>query len=140
MDFFLHFLTHLAGGLRIALALFAAMSLLTRARPRFADDPAFWLGQIETAHRLNARGWALIAVAALCFSPFQTALLLGRPAPLLWSRIGDVAASGLGCAAFVCLLAARGAMIGLSADRVRRGILTNVLVALLLVGMTWLTR
>lgn len=127
-----------AAGLRVALFLFAAMSLLTKPRRRSPFDEN-WLLQLELAHKHNARAWSLIAWAAVLFSPLQSALLLGHPAPALVARAADVAVSAMGCAGFVQLLAARGHAIGLSPERVRRGELTNLGVALALVGAIWLT-
>ncbi|MDE0879957.1 MAG: hypothetical protein OSB00_15045 [Sphingomonas bacterium] len=130
----------IAGGLRLSLMLFAFMSLLARGRALPEVSATGWRDQHERARRLNARGWFLIALAALAYSPLHAAYYLGHPADPAVARLGDVLASGLASAAFITRLAARGLATGLSDRRVARGVHVNCCVALAIVGAAWLTR
>ena len=119
----------LAAGLRMALVLLAVSSLHTLAAKD--EEAAELLDPIPAAlvyaeRKLHARAWLMFSLAVLAFSPLHAAWLLGRPAGLLFSKVGDVFASALACAAFVQLLATRGYVRGLTAERVRRGVVANV--------------
>lgn len=109
----------LAAGLRMSLVLFAAMILM--AGP--------W-----------RRAITLIALATLVYSPGHAASLLGYPAPRAVSASLDTLCSALACAGFIAVLASQGVQRGLSAARVRRGVLVNMAVVCMMVGAAWLTR
>lgn len=124
-----------AAGLRMALTIFAVASLQNHLHSSVIDVEA-----AGRARRLNGRAWMLLACSVIAYSPVHTAWLIGHPAPLLLSRLGDVVASGLACAAFVQLFAAQGTARGMSPARVRRGVLANAATAPILIGATlWLT-
>jgi hypothetical protein len=129
-----------AAGERIALVLFALGSLLARKHHAVeiaeAERPAIALA----VGRLTVLAWTLMAWSVLSFSPLHTFWLIGRPAPHLLTRMGDVVASGLACAAFIAQLAARARAAGVSQQRVRRGAGANLLVVLAMVGVAWLSR
>ena len=119
----------LAAGLRMALVLLAVSSLHTlAAKEQVSDDaPEMIPAALVVAERkLHARAWLMFSLAVLAFSPLHAAWLLGRPAGLLYSKVGDVFASALACGAFVQLLATRGHARGLSVERVRRGAIANI--------------
>lgn len=111
-------LGQLAAGLRMALALLAALVLLSY-RPKASD-----------AVRADDRAWTLMAIAALAFSPARAAYLLDAQwMTLVIKRSGDVVASALGCAAFTLLLIRRARQAGADDRRVRRIMAGSVLVA-----------
>ncbi|GEM_PF-5714911 len=127
----------MAAGFRLALVLFAAMSLLTVTAwsPEALTD-----ARRMTAQRLNARAWTFLATSVLAFSPAHAAWLLGHPVIPVVNRAMDALASGLACMAFIKLLAFRGLMRGLSWPRIRRGIRVNMGIMVAVVGAAWLTR
>lgn len=127
----------LAAGFRLALVLFAAMSLLTTGR--WQPDALTDARRLQ-AQRLNALGWGLMAWGIVLYSPAHAAWLLGHPTPPVFNRGLDALASALACAAFIKVLAYRGLMRGLSWQRVRRGVVVNNLIVVATVGATWLTR
>lgn len=111
-------LGQLTAGSRLALVLFAVMLLHARVRG----------------------AWALLAASVLAYSPAHAAWLLGHPAPRMLSTSMDLIASTLAVVAFIRRLAETALERGLSQQRVRRGMLANLAVALLVVGAAWLTR
>lgn len=121
-------LGHLAAGLRMGLALLAAMMLIQRA-PGIPADPAV----LARGWRVNSLCWMLLAIAALAFSPFRAAYLLDAPwLTLTIKRAGDCFASGLACAAFTWRMASRQRMGGVPERRVRINAATS---SLLVAGM-----
>jgi peptidoglycan/LPS O-acetylase OafA/YrhL len=123
-------LGHIAAGCRIALILFAVMTLLATHRPDGAT----------LADRVRARGSVMLGLSILVYSPAHAAWLLGHSAPPLVSRWLDVIGTMLALGCLIALLAGRGLKRGLSPRRVRRGVYMNVAVALSIVGAAWLTR
>lgn len=118
-------------GLRMALILFAVGALLAWVRGR---------GVHELADVYRGRAWALMAAAVVAYSPAHAAWLIGRPLPAVWSRPMDLIGTGLACASFVLIFAARGLERGLTAQRARRGMIVNLGVALAMAVSTWLFR
>lgn len=123
-------LSHIAAGCRIALILFAVMTLLATHRPEGAT----------LAEKVRSIGSMLLALSILAYSPAHAAWLLGHSAPPMVSRWLDVVGTTLALGCLMALLAGRGLKRGLSPQRVRRGVYMNVAVALSIVGAAWLTR
>jgi type II secretory pathway component PulJ len=117
-------LSQLAAGFRLALVLFAVMSLLSTSRwmPDAVSD-----ARRMQAQRLNKVAWMLVAVSILIYSPTHASWLMGHPSPPIVNRALDMIASGLACAAFIRVLAYRGLMRGLTWQRVRWGMRVNIL-------------
>lgn len=111
-------LGQVTAGLRLALALLAAMLLLARVRG----------------------AWRLIALSAVIYTPMHLAWLLGYPAPRVASITLDLACSAVACWAFIAALSEHAAQRGVSPDRVRRGARANVLLVIAIVAVAWLTR
>jgi len=118
-------LAPIAAGFRVALTLFAVMSLLSTTR--WAPDAVSAARRMQ-AQRLNKVAWSLVAIGVLLYSPIHAGWLLGYPAPRVVNRALDMIASALACAAFIRVLAYRGLMRGLSWPRVRRGMRVNVMI------------
>lgn len=117
-------------GLRLALVLFAVMSLIA-IQPAHERSPLEWY---------RARTWTLLALAIIAYSPAHAAEALHRPFPPIVNRTLDAVSTTLACACLINLLAARGLMRGLSERRVSRGIAVNLVVLACVVGSAWLTR
>lgn len=113
-------LMHLAAGLRLALIVFAVMCFLAWHRE----------GQIH-------RSWLLMAAAILCYSPAHASWLLGHPWRREVSTALDALGSGLGCLAIIARLAHLAGQRGISEGRIRRGVIVNLAVLLILVGVVW---
>lgn len=122
----------IAAGSRLALILFAVMSGLAWLNNR---------GEITPLERWRRRGWIFLSVAALAASPLRAALLLGIAISVSIENVTDTIATTACSACFICSLASRGLMRGLSEDRVRRGAIANVAVMLAFMGAAaWLNR
>jgi hypothetical protein len=123
-------------GLRFALTLFAAMSLLV---PPLIGEPVN-AASIITIDRWRLRGANMLAFAILLYSPAHTAWLMGHAPDPLVSRSLDALATGLCCICFIHWLAARALKRGVSMRRVRRGAWANAMVMVSFVGTAWLIR
>ncbi len=139
------FLAETTAGLRIALVLFAVMTLVGRPSllAEVAPDRLSLVGRIEARRRariLQRRAWTMMAWAVLGYSPAHAAWLLGTPWPRILSATGDVVASTLACCSFAALIAARGSALGLSIERVRRGMAVNAAVTLVMIVVAWISR
>lgn len=123
--------SHIAIGARSGLILFATMSLLSwyRAPPEDAMIEVY-----------RSRFWFLMAMSTLLYSPAHTAWLVGHPIPKIATRTLDCAACILASVAMIHLLAARGLMRGISAARVKRGMVANLLVLCAIIVATWAIR
>lgn len=121
--------TRAAAATRVALILFAAMCIIAYWRNRSDRTPL---------DRWRSRAMLLVAIGALAFSPTKIGWLLGRPLPLVAARGLDVVGAGFVCAAMIHQLAVWGALRGISADRIRRGVAVNVLVVAAIVSAAWL--
>lgn len=118
-------LSQMAAGFRLALTLFAVMSILSTSR--WSPDALTDARRMQAQH-LNKVAWTLVAISVLIYSPFHAGWLLGHPTPPIVNRALDMVASGLACAAFIRVLAYRGLMRGLTWQRVRRGMRVNILI------------
>lgn len=116
-------LSQLAAGFRLALCLFAVMSLLSTSR--WAPEAITDARRMQAQH-LNKVAWTLVAASILIYSPAHASWLMGHPTPQVINRALDMAASGLACAAFIRVLAYRGLMRGLTWQRVRSGMRVNI--------------
>ncbi len=134
MNSLIEVLGEIAAGERIALVLLSVMALLAMELDAPVMQPHREYLQWLLSRPLHRRAWRLIAWAAIAFSPFHAAWLLGSPAPRLLVRTGDALASGFACLSLIVLLAALGTERGMSAARVRRGTWANLVVTLVLIG------
>lgn len=122
----------IAAGSRLALILFAVMSGLAWIKNR---------GEVTALERWRRRGWMFLSIAALAASPLRAALFLGFAISVAAENITDAIATSACSACFICSLASRGLMRGMSEQRVRRGVIANVVVLLAFVGAAaWLNR
>ena len=122
---FLSLSGQLVAGLRIALILFAVMSLLAVHADAREEEALGW-------HR--KRAWLMISLAVVIYSPAHAAWAMGHAPPDWVARVLDVLTTAAACISFIHLLAARGLALGLSAARVRRGVITNLGVMVAIVG------
>jgi hypothetical protein len=130
-------LSQIAGGFRLALSLFAVMSLLSISH--WVPDAVTDARRMQ-AQRLNKVAWTLVAASVLTYSPAHAGWLLGHPTPAIVNRALDMLASALACAAFIRVLAYRGLMRGLTWQRVRRGMRVNILIVLAVLVAACLAR
>lgn len=122
---------HVVAGLRIALVLFAVMSL-------FATRVGVEMNGSLAWHR--RRAWIMLSIAVVVYSPAHAAWALGHAIPLAISRILDGLTTLAACGAFIHLLAGHAIERGVSWHQARRGMVTNVGVVIAFVGAVCLTR
>jgi hypothetical protein len=82
----------------------------------------------------------LVAAACIIFSPAHAAALLDHTAPEFVSRILDLTATGLSCAALISLIASRAIQRGVPMYRVRRAMIANTSIVASYVLVAWAVR
>lgn len=124
-------LTSLLIGGRSALVLLAVSALFAWSRSPRSATALDW-------HK--SATWGLMALSVLLFGPTHLARLVGQPFPPIASRLLDLVAVLVTCAALIFSLAARALMRGVSLQRVRRGMAANVMVVAGFIGAAALFR
>jgi hypothetical protein len=128
---FVEILNTTTGGVRSALTLLGIMAMIVI---RNAPKPE------ERVERYRYLTVTLFATACIIFSPAHAAALLDHPAPEFVSRVLDLSATSLSCAALISLIASRAIQRGVPMYRVRRAMIANTSIVASFVLVAWAVR